>query len=55
MLMKMMVLMQGERGAASEASSGTVGASLEITALLRSQRSEGDQGSKLQWHGHGGR
>lgn len=52
MLMEMIVLMQGEGGAATEAanmaSSGMVGSSLEITTWLRFQRSEGKAGSELQ-------
>lgn len=53
MLMKMIIVMQGEGGAAAKeaanmASSGTLGSSLEITTWLRFQRSEGKAGSKLQ-------
>lgn len=52
MLMKMIVLMQGEGGAAKEAanmaSSGMVESLMGMTPLLRFQRSEGKAGSKLQ-------
>lgn len=52
MLMKMIVLMWGEGGAAEDAanmaSSGMRESSLRVTPLLRFQRSEGKTASNLQ-------